>query len=188
MNSPTASPDSGTTVERWQERLAGLEGWLRQVIRARTGEPHSVEDLYQQLVLVVVERIGQLRDETRFAPWSHRIAVVLSARHVRAKSRERRRIQVVGNEAISSSSVQQKNYDPLVILLDRERRNLVLDAMTTLPACDREMLVLKYEEHLSYGQLASCLGITEKAVDRRLSRARERLRYELTKRGIEKRQ
>jgi RNA polymerase sigma factor (sigma-70 family) len=183
-DSHSANTDSGATLETWQERLAGLEGWLRQVIRARTGEPHSVEDVYQQLALVICQRVGQLRDSSRFAPWSHRIAVVLSARHVRAKGRERRRIQVVGNEATNQEATQQRHYDPLAILLDRERQALVLQAMNHLPARDREMLVLKYEERLTYEDLASYLGITEKAVDRRLARARDRLRSELAKRGI----
>jgi DNA-directed RNA polymerase specialized sigma24 family protein len=44
--------------------------------------------------------------------------------------------------------------------------------------------VLKYGQRWSYRQIAAHLGITEKAVDCRLLRARERLRHELTDLGI----
>ncbi len=46
--------------------------------------------------------------------------------------------------------------------------------------------MLKYEARMSYRALAEHLGITEKAVDRRLARAREKLRSELQRLGVDK--
>lgn len=168
----------------WQDQLAALEGWLRQVIRARTGEASCVEDIYQQLALVVCQRIEQLRDASRFAPWSHRIAVVLSARHIRSKVRERKRLESISVDSVSAICDKEKSYEPLALLLVRERHQVIRDAITRLAPRDREMLVLKYEDRLSYRELSQYLGITEKAVDRRLARARTLLRNELAQLGI----
>jgi RNA polymerase sigma factor (sigma-70 family) len=44
--------------------------------------------------------------------------------------------------------------------------------------------MFKYGERWSYRQIAERLGITEKAVDARLTRARARLRSELIASGI----
>ena len=57
--------------------------------------------------------------------------------------------------------------------------------MARLAGRDAEVLLLKYGERWSYRQIAERLGITEKAVDTRLVRARERLRQELIRRGID---
>ncbi|MFO0940169.1 MAG: sigma-70 family RNA polymerase sigma factor [Pirellulales bacterium] len=168
----------------WQDQLAALEGRLRQVIRARTGESGCVEDIYQQLALVVCQRIEQLRDASRFAPWSHRIAVVLSARHIRSKVRERKRLESLSVDSLSTINDKEKSYEPFALLIVRERHQVIREAMTRLAPRDREMLVLKYEDRLSYRELSEYLGITEKAVDRRLARARTQLRNELAQLGI----
>jgi RNA polymerase sigma-70 factor (ECF subfamily) len=57
--------------------------------------------------------------------------------------------------------------------------------MALLAPRDAEMLTLKYGQRWSYRQIAQRLGITEKAVDSRMQRAREKLRQQLTRLGIE---
>jgi RNA polymerase sigma factor (sigma-70 family) len=74
--------------------------------------------------------------------------------------------------------------DPLVLLMRRERLELTRQAMARLAPRDAEILQLKYGERWSYRQLAGHLGITEKAVDCRLLRARAQLRSELAQLGI----
>ena len=58
-------------------------------------------------------------------------------------------------------------------------------ALLSLTPRDAEILLMKYGERLSYREIASHLGITEKAVERRLQRAREQLRGALTNLGLE---
>jgi RNA polymerase sigma-70 factor (ECF subfamily) len=62
---------------------------------------------------------------------------------------------------------------------------LTRQALLSLEGRDAEILLLKYGERWSYRQIAERLGITDKAVDCRLLRARERLRNELSRLGIE---
>ena len=66
----------------------------------------------------------------------------------------------------------------------QERVALTRQAMVALEGRDAEVLLLKYGERWSYRQIAEHLGITEKAVDCRLLRARERLRQRLAAVGI----
>jgi RNA polymerase sigma-70 factor (ECF subfamily) len=62
---------------------------------------------------------------------------------------------------------------------------LTRQALLSLEGRDAEILLLKYGERWSYRQIVERLGITDKAVDCRLLRARERLRNELSRLGIE---
>jgi RNA polymerase sigma-70 factor (ECF subfamily) len=62
----------------WGAHLAAHERWLRKVILARTGEPQAVDEVFQQVALAALEQQAPLRDESRVAPWLHRIAVIQS--------------------------------------------------------------------------------------------------------------
>jgi RNA polymerase sigma factor (sigma-70 family) len=175
------APNTNETAESWIGLLATHEGWLRQVIRARTGELQTVDDIFQQLALTAVERKQSLRDPARAAPWLHRIAVVLSARYCRSAGRERRRLETLATNAESKPDCD----DTLRILMHRERIEMVQMATQTLAPSDREILCLKYEAGLSYAELSQRLGISEKAIDRRLARARQKLRHKLKTFGIQ---
>ena len=70
--------------------------------------------------------------------------------------------------------------DPLDWLLADERRRLVRGALAQMAPRDAEILLLKYTENWSCRQLASHLGISHRAIEARLHRARARLRAKLT--------
>ena len=81
----------------------------------------------------------------------------------------------------AQSAESPESLIPIGWLLARERRQLVRIALAELPRRDAEILTLKYVEHWSYRQLAERLGMTEKSVDNRLHRARQRMRVALTR-------
>jgi RNA polymerase sigma-70 factor (ECF subfamily) len=165
----------------WGACLAAHEAWLRKVIQARTGEPQAVDEVFQRVALVAVERGANLIDPSKAAPWLHRVAVVQSARYRRKLGRERRAVARVVQSHLDNGYAN----DVLKLLLDRERHDRTRQAMLRLPGADAEILLLKYSERWTYRQIADRLGITEKAVDARLLRARARLRHELIELGIE---
>jgi len=181
--SPTGGPlrVSERHVANWGLCLATHGPWLRTVILARTGEMQAVEEVLQQVALAAVEQKSPLSDPTKVAPWLHRIAVVQSARYRRKRGRDRRAMRQV------AENVQQPNSltkDPLSWLLLKERHEQTRIAVGQLPGADAEILLLKYGEGWSYRRIAERLGITEKAVEARLTRARARLRHALMNMGI----
>jgi RNA polymerase sigma factor (sigma-70 family) len=165
----------------WEQCLAANEAWLRRVILARTGEPQAVDELWQQVALAAIQQRWPLTDPRKLAPWLHRLAVIAAARHRRQLGRGRRAAQALAVIKTADASVA----DPLALLLRRERLEITRQAMLQLPPPDTEILLLKYGERWTYRQLADHLGITEKAVDSRLLRARDRLRRELAAFGID---
>ena len=165
----------------WREQLAQHERWLRQVILARTGESGCVDEIWQQVSLAVVEQRWPLADPARVAPWLHRVAIVLSARYVRQLGRGRRALAAIGKLRQQHAGA----VDPLKLLMRSERLEITRKAILRLAGRDAEILLLKYAHRWSYRQIAAHLGITEKAVDCRLLRARERLRLILVEMGID---
>jgi RNA polymerase sigma factor (sigma-70 family) len=165
----------------WAQSLAEHRPWLARVIAARTGEAQAIEEVWQQVSLAVVEQRWPLADASKVAPWLHRLAVVASARYRRQLGRGRRAL--AGWADVRRHAVAPP-ADPLGWLVREERLSLTREAMARLDGRDAEVLLLKYGERWSYRQIAEHLGITEKAVDCRLLRARERLRQQLAALGI----
>ena len=175
---PLARP--GSSVD-WAELLAAHEAWLKRIIAARTGESQSADDVWQQVALAAVEQRWPLADAAKAGPWLHRLAVIASARYRRQLGRGRR---ALAGWADLRQHAGQPPADPLGWLMRNERIVLAREALARLDGRDVEVLVLKYQDRWSYRQIAQHLGITEKAVDCRLLRARERLRQELAALGL----
>jgi RNA polymerase sigma factor (sigma-70 family) len=171
----------------WNRELNAHEGWLRKVILARTGEPQAVDDLFQQVALAAVEQRSPIADIRKLPAWLHRLAVVKAARYRRQQGRSRR---VMNGFLRQQHIVERFNgngdaADLLHWLMRKERHELLRQALERLAGRDAEILMLKYGERWSYKQIAEQLNITEKAVDRRLERARQRLRLQLFEFGID---
>ncbi len=166
----------------WGRALAAHEGWLRKVILARTGEAQAVDEVYQRVALAAVAQAAPLTDPQKVAPWLHRLAVIQSARYRRSLGRERRALQGFAERRIHLENGHA--HGALNWLVARERVDQTQQALARLAGPDAEVLMFKYGERWSYRQIAERLGITERAVDARLARARARLRQELLDSGI----
>jgi RNA polymerase sigma-70 factor (ECF subfamily) len=167
----------------WGECLATHAAWLRKVISARLGEPQAVEEVLQWVALAAVEQKAPLTDPAKAAPWLHRLAVIQAARYRRKMGRERRALRKVGEQMRHLGNGYAS--DALSWLVAKERHEETRSAVTRLAGADAEILLLKYGERWSYRRIAEYLGISEKAVDARLTRARGRLRQELLAHGID---
>lgn len=178
-NLDSSNSDPIPAAQEWALVLTAHESWLKQVIRARTGEPQSVDDIFQQLACVACSRGDSLRGIVNLVPWFHRVAVILSARHRRTMARVKNNIQRAADVA-----AQRPTITGIELLIHVERHQHTRQCFELLEPRDREILILKYEERMTYRSIAERLGITEKAVDRRLSRARQRLRSELQNIGM----
>lgn len=74
---------------------------------------------------------------------------------------------------------QASSGDPRISAEAKERTAAIQKAIVTLPTDLREALILSEYEQLSHAEIAAIAGCSVKAVERRLSHAREQLRKEL---------
>jgi len=181
MSNTNGRPDQQSSTRPkidWQAELAQHDRWLRTIAYARLGEPHSVEEVMQEVALAAVRQAAPIADTTKIAPWLYQLTV----RHVlqfRRKMGRRRKLTENYAQREQPTELDVRNVDPLNFLLASERQQLTRQALGRLPEQDAEILLLKYTENWSYHQLAEHLGISHSAVESRLHRARQRLRQEL---------
>jgi RNA polymerase sigma-70 factor, ECF subfamily len=164
-----------TSEERWARLVALLEpihqrtrATARRLARTRA----DGDDLFQEAVLHAHRKLPALRDESRFPGWFY--AVLLSVHRSRARRAAWRRF-------LSLEREMERGFDPPDAaggegLEERWRAERASRALASLPAVQREAVVLFEVEGYSVEEVAAWQKATVPAVKARLQRGRARLR------------
>ena len=85
------------TAERTasHELWADVHGRLRAFVGRRVTDPHTADDLAQDVLLRLHRNLGQLRDDQRLDAFAYAIARNAITDHYRAQARRRRRTSEV---------------------------------------------------------------------------------------------
>ncbi len=142
------------------------------------GSREEAQDLVQESCLKAFRALDTFVPGRPFFPWFYRIL-----RNACIQQLRRRKVR-------RASSLSRRNEDdepapeladataplPEEIVARDERSHLVGEALTRLPAMDREVLMLKHFDGLTYKEIAAALSIPVGTVMSRISTARKRLR------------
>lgn len=139
----------------------------------------DAEELAQETFVRVWRQRARYRTDAPFRPWLFAIALNLG----RNRLRWWRRRPQVSLEAWTEAGGEARSEQPEAseLLERRERMDAVRAAIAALPAGLREVIVLFQYEELSQREIALAVGLTEKAVESRLYRARSELRARLVR-------
>ena len=156
--------------------LVGRHGqWVRGVVFGVLGDPDRTDDVTQQVWFLFWQRVGELRDVSRWRPWLYRLARNAALDDGRGVSRRRKNTQNWQND--ESRPVRAAAADAS---LDKDERHAaVLAAIQSLPALYREPFVLRHLNGWSYRQIADVMEMPADSVETRLVRARRLLRESL---------
>jgi len=158
------------TERRWQRLTRLLEPvYDRAAITARNLERSSPDgdDLFQETVLRAHAKLSSLRDETRFRAWF--FAVMVSVHRSRSRRSFWRRFLPM--ETPEAAAVAD-GVDPALTAASRRAAR----ALASLPAAQREAVVLHDVEGFSVDEVAGIQDASAAAVKSRLVRGRERMR------------
>jgi RNA polymerase sigma factor (sigma-70 family) len=115
------------------------------------------------------------REESRAETWLTRIAINTCRTH-----RRRQWLRAELWRRLTEIVRVWDHREPHENLLSGESNDAVRRAIASLAQRDREILVLRYMEEQSIDDIATSLDLTRGAVEVRLSRARARLKLQLT--------
>jgi RNA polymerase sigma-70 factor (ECF subfamily) len=145
--------------------------------------PQDAEDILQETFIKAYRHIGNFDGRSSISTWLYRIATNEALMLLR-----RKRPDAISFEAPSSKETEPQ--EPLQIVdwcclpeqeyLTSEGRARLTEAMERLPTSMRVVFLLRDIEGLSTRETAEVLDISEMAVKTRLSRARLRLREDLS--------
>jgi RNA polymerase sigma-70 factor (ECF subfamily) len=143
---------------------------LRYFVRKFVGN-HAAEDLVQEVWLAVFRGLPRLTSVEAFRTWLYRIARDQALGLLR---RQRRLPTIVSNgeavsEAVDETSIEFRADDTAA----------VHRALDGLPAEQREVLVLRFLENMSYEEIAGVTGAPVGTVRSRLFYGKQTLRDKL---------
>jgi RNA polymerase sigma factor (sigma-70 family) len=148
---------------------------IQRYVTRRIG-PHDADDAVAETFLVAFRRRSSYRPDSADAlPWLYGIATNVVRRHRRTELRQLRLLARTGTDPVTAPFTDQ--VDAAVTAAST---NAALAAsLATLPAAQRDALLLVAWGGLSYEQVARATGVPLGTVQSRLSRARQRLRATL---------
>jgi RNA polymerase sigma-70 factor (ECF subfamily) len=165
-------------VLRYQERV------FRLVLRM-LGDRAEAEDLAQEVFISVFKSIDGFRGDSQLSTWVYRVAANHCRNRIKYLSRRRKQLthdfdEQLGEENDGQAS-QARPQAPDRLLEARQTEYLLQQGLLTLDEEQRELIVLREVEHLSYEEIMSITGYPEGTVKSRLHRARAALREYLDK-------
>lgn len=159
--------------------VAACQNVVTAVALAITRDVPASEDIAQDAFLAAWQNLRRLQNPSSFLPWLRQITRNLARDHLRAN--RHRPLDGEGAE-IAISLAADPSPTPVQQLVEDEREHAAAELIAALPEDSREVLLLYYREGQSSQQVAALLGLSDAAVRKRLSRARQGLRDDLVKR------
>jgi RNA polymerase sigma-70 factor (ECF subfamily) len=133
------------------------------------GERNLAEDAVQETFAKMCHNLRRLERKTKFAPWLAAICRNVAKDMAKAKGRTGS-IEDLSDISLGAQQSQQDDFSE------------VREAISALPVLDREVIFLRYYDNMSYGRMSKILGISEPAVNGRLTRAKKKIAKYLRRR------
>jgi RNA polymerase sigma factor (sigma-70 family) len=144
-------------------------------LRLVGGDAHMASDVVQTVFIDLSTKAKALPRGVVLAGWLCRHAFFVASSLVRTERRRRMR----------EREAAQMNASNDVSEPDWEKLNAVLDvALQGLGSIDRDAIVLRYFENRDLKVVGAALGMNEDTAQKRISRALEKLRVAISKRGV----
>jgi RNA polymerase sigma-70 factor (ECF subfamily) len=123
--------------------------------------PSLAEDILQEVLLLIYQKLRWLRDPELFRPWCFRIA---SRQAFRRLKRERRWTGLHGQESLEGIESNEETTPD-----DPELLAKLPELFDQVSPASRAVVVLHYQNHLSLDEVAAVLGIPFGTAKSRLS-------------------
>ncbi|MFZ5774974.1 MAG: RNA polymerase sigma factor [Thermodesulfobacteriota bacterium] len=162
-------------VRLHQARIYNLAlGYVKQEDEAR--------DLTQDIFLTVFRRIGDLADENKFSAWLYQLAL----NHCRNRYRSLSRRGFFNSQPVDDPVVEpllRSEATPEKALEKKQLETQVRTAIAALSPAEREIVLLRDLQGLSYEEIGDILAIPLGTVKSKLNRARVALASRLKRHG-----
>lgn len=169
--------------ERAYERLVtDYHNLVFGIVLRLVGNKTDAEDLVQEVFVKVYRYLDRYNGEFAFATWIIKIASNHSIDFLRKSKLKTTSLDVNADEKESSGSFKQYAANtpaPDKVLLKKEQKKIIEDAIDELPEKYRVIIVLRHTEEKNYDEIAMLLNIPIGTVKARLFRAREMLNKKL---------
>jgi RNA polymerase sigma factor (sigma-70 family) len=143
----------------------------------RVSDRHLAEDITQAVFVILASKAKKLREDGPMSHWLLTTARYAAANALKMRARRERHEHLAGSAAGACSA------NPTDVLMWSEIASRLDDAILKLPSADRRAVLLRYFENRPIHDIAAELNVSDGAARQRLSRAIDKLRHRLDRRG-----
>ena len=151
--------------------------WLHSAAKRMVHDEHLAQDLTQAVFLVLLQRPDKLPRGRPLAPWLFTVLRRAAARTLRDRKLQRRHET---KAAMTPDAIQPE----LTGQQWREMEPMLEELVAKLGKKDREVVLLRFYQQLSFTEVGQELGISEEAAQKRTARAVAKLRDLFARRGV----
>ena len=151
-----------------------------------TGNPGYAEDIMQEVLIILLQKLDTFQGEAKFSTWLYRVALNAIFIHLRAEAKYKNNLSLedyapYGQDGVLEG-VEVKDWSgrPDEILLNKEAMEIMENAVNELPEPHRIVFHLRDVEGLTNQEVAKILGLSLSNVKSMIHRARLFLRDKLS--------
>jgi RNA polymerase sigma-70 factor (ECF subfamily) len=157
----------------YSELLNRYRATVFRIARHHSGDNDAALDLTQQSFIAAFAALKRYDPSQSFKHWLSRI--VINKCHDWARRRKVRQFFSFAKPLNEAHDVSDSGPSAETQVADRQELQRTMGAIACLPAKLKEVLVLRTIEGLSQAETSAILHVSEKAIETRLYRAREKL-------------
>jgi RNA polymerase sigma-70 factor (ECF subfamily) len=165
----------GILVGRWERKIHGA---IYRVL----GSDEEARDLVQEAFFRAYRGLPGFKREARFSSWLYQIATNLC----RDRMRRRRGRTLVSLDEVDEAArpLAPAGLGALELVEVRDLCRAVAAAIADLPEEQREVIVLKEYQDLTFGEIAEIMDVPISTIKTRLYRGLGQLREKLARQGV----
>lgn len=142
------------------------------------GNSSDGEDVAQEAVITLAQKIGTLKKAELFDAWMYRIVFNVCMDEKRRQSRKPDESGEI-DTAVATIAEDHTDVLPEQSVLKASDKEIIMEALNELPERYRICMILFYYEDMSYAEIAETMQVSEQVVANILNRAKEKLRTSL---------
>ena len=147
---------------------------MKFIVKRTGGDTQAAEEVFSRTVEAALKGYDTFQYKSSYFTWVCRIALNKMADYYRSQVNERSRIIAPGFEVLAS--IGSSTLSPEESMALDELKRCVLECLYLLPPEKRQLLYLKYWKNLTYKEIGKVMGLTERAVEGQIYRAKKALK------------
>ncbi|MFB9863914.1 RNA polymerase sigma factor [Rufibacter immobilis] len=156
---------------RFTKVIKENDGLIFKVATLYTNSHQDRKDLYQEIVYQLWKSFGSFNGQAKLSTWMYRVALNTA---IYSLKQAKRRIDTIPFD------VEKDQFPEELDKTEEERIKMLHEHIQRLNLLERGIILL-YLEGKSYEEIATIIGITTSNVGTRISRIKEKLKSNITK-------
>lgn len=163
----------------FNELVRLYQGKIYRLVFRMIGDRGEAEDLAQEVFVTVFKSIDSFRGDSKLSTWLYRVASNHCKNRIkylgrRARGQKKELDEMADRDALESATMNTSAqiHRPDDMASARQTEGIIKRAIGELPEDQRELVVLRDIENMTYDEIQDVTGLPEGTVKSRLHRAR----------------